>query len=139
MISIFVRLRYRLWKSYFTVYAIWIGLLAWKIQKEEQSPFVTQGFFCYGSPIALCITILVYWILFDEKNTLKYSDMVRNILMGVFYFMGVLAHLSLMLLYFITPKLNWIGYLLVSGLFLFMLAYIFCEQLMLLGKIFQMF
>lgn len=115
------------------VYAIWIGILGWKFQWEEQSPFDTQGFFCFVSPLSLCITILAYLILFDAKNTLKCSDMARKILTGVFYFTCILAHLSLVLLYFIPPKLNWLGYSIVSGVFLVMVAYTFLDHMMMLG------
>lgn len=126
------RFRDLLYKTFFIMYTIWIGLLGLKFQKEEQSPFKTQGFFCFLSPVALCVTLLVFWILFYTKKSLKYPDMVRKILMSVGCFSAIIAHLSLVLVFIIPPRSNWIGYSIIIGLFVVMVGYhamSFCKKI----------
>ncbi|KAJ9559838.1 hypothetical protein OSB04_004998 [Centaurea solstitialis] len=125
----------RLYKPFLFVYAIWIPLLQLKFQNEEYSPFNAQGFFCIMSPIALCITLLLFGGMSCAVDLLQNSGMVYKILLNVACFTGVLAHLSLLFVLLFPPKLNLVGYAIIFVLLMVVVAYTFSSHIKSLDKI----
>ena len=124
----------RLYKPFLIIYAIWISLIELKFQNEMQSPFRVQGFFCIMSPVAFCLTLLLFWGLSCTKVPLQNSDMLHEILTSVACFLGILAHILLLFVLFIPPKLNLIGYAIIIFLLVVVVAYNFSSRIKSLGK-----